>query len=119
MIKSLAENLKIGDTIVNCFMEKLVISNLIKVDSDNISDLIIYSVDTQLNTHKYSYQDVYLVDLYGESDEEKSWINWAKDNKDFLTTFDHITVVKTIYIQGFANGYEYKKQYTLEEMMQK
>jgi hypothetical protein len=115
MLKGLAQNIKLGDTVINCFGQKLVVNNIFV----SANDFIISAVDTGLNTHEYSYEDIYLEDLYGESDEEKSWVDWAKNNQDFISTFDHIGVLKQIYKQGFASGFEHRKQYSLEEMMQK
>ena len=115
MLKGLAQNIKVGDVVINCFGQKLVVNNIFV----SANDFIISAVDTGLNTHEYSYEDIYLEDLYGESDEEKSWINWAMKNKDFLMEFDHITATKAVYQQGFDEGFKYKQKYSYEEMMQK
>lgn len=115
MIKSLAYGIKIGDILYNVFMQKLVVSAIQQYHNGVVFTL----VDTGLNTHYYSYEDVYFEDLYGESDEEKSWINWAKNNKDFVETFDHLSTIKWIYQQGFAEGFVHRQKISFEEMMQK
>lgn len=111
----LASNVKVGDIVYNCFMEPLVVGSISQGDTN----LVFTVIDTGLNAHAYSYEDVYLEDFYGESDEEKSWIEWAKDNKDFFDTFDHIEASKEIYKIGFAHGFEYKRRISFEELMQK
>jgi hypothetical protein len=119
----LACGVNIGDTLYNCFMQPL-----------KVKDRITYSVDTYPSSrdikfivsdsnnghiHEYSHKDLYLADLEGECDEEKSWVNWAKDNKDFFEAFDHIETMKEIYKIGFGNGFDYKRQITYDEIMQK
>jgi hypothetical protein len=115
MIKSLADSIKVGDIVYNVFMQKLVVSSIVQENGG----LVFALVDTGLNTHYYSYEDIYFEDLYGESDEEKSWINWAKNNKDFVETFDHLSTIKWIYQQGFAEGFVYRQKISFEEIMQK
>jgi hypothetical protein len=115
MIKSLADSIKAGDIVYNVFMQKLVVGSISQEDGG----LVFTLVDTGLNTHYYSYEDIYFDDLYGESDEEKSWINWAKNNKDFVETFDHLSTIKWIYQQGFSEGFVYRQKISYSEMMQK
>lgn len=115
MLKYLADSIKVGDTVCNTFMQKFVVSSISQEDNG----LVFAMVDTGLNTHYYSYEDIYFTDLYGESDEEKSWIDWAKNNKEFVETFDHLSTIKWIYQQGFADGFVYRKKISHEEMMQK
>lgn len=119
----LAQDVNIGDTLYNCFMQPL-----------KVKDRITYSVDTYPSSrdikfivadannhylHEYSYKDLYLADLEGECDEEKSWVDWAKDNKDFFDTFDHIETIKEIYKIGFGNGFDHQKYVSYQEQMQK
>lgn len=115
MLKALAENVKVGDIVYNLFMQKLVVGYISQGDNN----IVFTVVDTGLNPHAYSYEDIYLEDFYGESDEEKNWINWAKNNKEFINTFDHLSTIKWIYQQGFADGFVYRKKISFEEMMQK
>lgn len=117
----LASNIKIGDIVYNCFMEHLVITSVYH-DLSNKSGfhrIVFGTVDTRLNKTSYDSNDVYLEDLEGESDEEKSWVSWAKDNRDFFIEFDHIETMKEIYKIGFGNGFEYRKKIKFEEAMQK
>ena len=66
----LAESIKLGDKIYNCFMEPLVVTSIY---NDPSKQKIVFStIDTRLNRAGYSYTDVYLEDLEGESDDEKS-----------------------------------------------
>lgn len=115
MLKSLAETVKVGDIVYNVFMQKLVVASI----SHGDTNIVFTVVDTGLNAHSYSYEDMYFEDLYGESDEEKSWISWAKNNKEFVETFDHLSTIKWIYQQGFAEGFVYRQKISHEEMMQK
>lgn len=117
----LAQSVKVGDTVYNCFMDKLVVSSILKeVGSNGAFDRIVFStVDTRLHNASYDPADIYFEDLYGESDDEKSWVEWAKNNRDFLYTFDHIETTKEIYKTGFCNGFEHKRKMSYEEMMQK
>lgn len=115
MIKSLADGIKIGDIVYDTFMQKMVVGSIDQNDNGRVFTV----VDTGLNPHCYSYEDIYFEDLYGESDEEKSWINWAKNNKELINTFDHISTIKWVYQQGFAEGFVYRKKISFEEMMQK
>lgn len=111
----LAKAIKVGDTLYNCFMDPMVVTSIYK-DNNNI---IFSTIDTKLYRRGYSYEDIYFSDLYGESDEEKSWINWIKNNRDTLDTFDDIENSKKMYKIGFANGFQYKHQISIEEMLQK
>lgn len=116
----LAMNVKIGDTIYNCFMDALVVSEIKKdIDNGRVHRIVFSTIDTRLNHASYESSDLYLPDLDGETDDEKSWVNWAKDNRDFLTQFDHIETTKEIYKIGFCNGFEYKRKVSFEELMQK
>lgn len=115
MIKDLAYGVKVGDIVYNTFMEKLVVGSI----SQSENNVVFTVIDTGLNAHSYSYEDIYLEDLYGESDEEKSWINWAKNNKEFVDNFDHLSTIKWIYEQGFAEGFVHRQKISHEEMMQK
>jgi hypothetical protein len=117
----LAQNIRLGDTIYNCFMDKLVVSSISKKvgDTGGFNNIVFGTVDTRLRNAHYDSNDVYFEDLYGESDDEKSWVEWAQNNRDFLYTFDHIETTKEIYKIGFCNGFEHKRKMSYEEMMQK
>lgn len=122
MRPDIALGIKVGDTVYNCFMEPLIVHENIVYTADTHPkhDYIKFVVkDVHHNMHNYACEDLYLADLEDEDDAEKAWVNWAKDNKDFFDTFDHFEVSKEIYKIGFANGFEYKKQLSFEEMMQK
>lgn len=111
----LANNIKVGDTIYNCYMDAMVVTSIYK-DKNRI---IFSTIDTKLYRSGYSSEDVYFSDLYGESDEEKSWIKWIQNNRGIIDTFDDIENSKKMYKIGFANGYTNKKIYAAEELMQK
>ena len=116
-----ALNIKVGDIVYNCFMDELVVTSRFDSISDNGSDIrnIIFStVDTRLSRSTYQFDDLYHKDLDGESDEEKSFISWAKENRDFFLD-DCFTLMKECYKQGFAMGFAHKRKITFEEMMQK
>jgi hypothetical protein len=122
MRHDLALNVKLGDTVYNCCMDALIVTGI---------DYVIYFVPIRFHTIEknssnlylsstaYNIQNLYLADLEGETDDEKSWVNWAKDNKDFLLTFDHLETVKEIYKTAFLNGFNHKQVTSFEELMQK
>lgn len=113
----LAKNVKVGDVVYNCFMDELVIT-LINKDV-NSTEIFFGTVDTRLHRASYSSNDIYLKNLEEESDDEKAWVNWAKDNRDFFDEFDHIETMKEVYKTAFCHGFEHKRKITFEEMMQK
>lgn len=113
-----ADTVKIGDILYNCFMDKLVVTS-IKKDLKNSHSIVFGTVDTRLYSTSYDSNDVYLEDLSEESDDEKSWIEWAKNNRDFFDEFDHIETMKEIYKTAFCNGFEHKRKISFVEMMQK
>lgn len=102
MKNHIANSVKIGDVVYNCFMEPLVVLD------KSINNLRFIVSDDKNKTHEYSSKDLYVNNLYGEDEDEKSWVLWAKDNKDFLYTFDHIETMKEVYKTGFTNGYDKK-----------
>ena len=113
----LANSIKIGDIVYNCFMEQLVITSISKDHSSK--NIFFGTIDTRLYRSSYESNDLYLKDLEDESDDEKSWVNWAKDNRDFFDEFDNIETIKEIYKIAFCNGFEYKRKIKFEEAMQK
>lgn len=116
-----AVGIKDGDIIYNVFMEQLVVRSYSwKFNSHGkIASITFHAADKNNQIHVYEYQDVYDKDMTWESDEEKSWVDWAKDNKDFILEFDHIESIKEIYKIGFANGFSHRKKLLAEEMLQK
>jgi hypothetical protein len=118
----IAQGVNIGDTVYNCFMEPLVVKDKIGYSLDtypNYEYIKFVVADNNNKEHNYLYGDVYLQDLEDEDDAEKSWVNWAKDNKEFFNIFDHIEASKEIYKIGYGRGFDYKRQISYEEMMQK
>jgi hypothetical protein len=117
----LANGVKLGDIVYNCFMDKLVVTSIHKdvADTGGFHKIVFGTIDTRLHKISYDSSDIYLEDLEGESDDEKSWVEWAKDNRDFFDEFDHIETMKEIYKMAFCNGFEHKRKITYEEMMQK
>jgi hypothetical protein len=114
----IANTVHIGDIVYNCFMEPLKVIERTDLLDDPHS--VKFKVkDPHDNDHDYDSNDLYLEKLDDESDEEKSWVDWAKDNKDFFELFDHISTMKEIYKIGFANGFEYKRQLKFMEAIQK
>jgi hypothetical protein len=111
----LAMGLKVGDKIVNVFMDELVIS---KIDHTyDPKPPVFIAVDTMLQNHYLWFDDMYYPDLSDLCDEEKSFVLWAKDNKQFIG--ENSRLLKSVYMQGFAMGFEHKKQISHEEQMQK
>lgn len=53
-------------------------------------------------------------------DEEKSYHEWVANNLEFLqSNKQHISVMKKVYMEGFAAGFQYLKQCRAEEQLQK
>lgn len=50
------------------------------------------------------------------SDEEKSFIEWMKT---VIIKNSDISIIRKAYLDGFAAGYQYKKIYNAQEMLQK
>jgi hypothetical protein len=122
MRPDIAMGIQPGDIIYNCFMEPLVVKEIVNtaLDSYPAKYFTQFTVtDARNKQHIYSCEDIYLKDLEDEDDAEKSWVGWAKDNKDFIDEFDHLTTIKEIYKVGFGNGFDHKRKLTFEEMMQK
>lgn len=116
-----AQILVSGDKVVDSFMTQLTVKSVKSVHNHNeeLLHILIITEDSDCKQDTYHHEDVYLPDLDGVSDEEKSWLNWAKENQDFLEEFDHLPSVRLIYMRGFADGYSYKKKISYEEAMQK
>ena len=111
----LALGLKVGDKIVNVFMDELVISNI--DDNYNPKPPVFIALDTMLHKHYLWFDDIYYPDLSDICDEERSFIFWAKDNRQFIG--ENSRLLKTVYMQGFAMGFEHKRKVSHEENMQK
>jgi len=111
----LAMGLKVGDKIVNVFMDELVIS---KIDhSYDPKPPVFIALDTMLQKHYLWFDDIYYPDLSDICDEEKSFVLWAKDNRQFIG--ENSRLLKTVYVQGFSMGFEHKRRISHEEAMQK
>lgn len=111
----LAMGLKVGDKIVNVFMDELVIS---KIDhSYDPKPPVFIALDTMLHKHYYWFDDIYYPDLSDICDEEKSFVLWAKDNRQFVG--ENSRLLKAVYMQGFSMGFEHKRRTSYEEQMQK
>ncbi|NBO99271.1 MAG: hypothetical protein EBU90_03970 [Proteobacteria bacterium] len=111
-----AKLVKVGDHLVDVFLDDIIITGIYRT-KDNI---LFSTVDTRVNQISLSYQDVYHKDLTDICDEEKHFLYWARDNKQAIdSNYIDIEIVKKAYISGFANGYNYKKSISFDELMQK
>lgn len=53
-------------------------------------------------------------------DEEKSYHEWVANNLEYLQqNKSHVSVMKKLYMDGFAAGFEYKKELQAKEWLQK
>jgi len=53
-------------------------------------------------------------------DEEKSYHNWVSNNLEFLqNNKQHVSVMKKLYMEGFAAGFQFKKELQAQEYLQK
>lgn len=122
MRSDIAMGVKIGDTVYNCFMEEFTIQEktVFTADTHPSYHYIKFVVkDKNNNIYDYACSELYLHDLLDEDDAEKAWVGWAKDNKNFFSTFDHIATNKELFKIGFGRGFQYQRQISYEEMMQK
>lgn len=110
-----AMKLNVGDKVVNCFMDELIISKI-----DNSYDPkppVFIALDSELQKHYLWFDEIYHPDLADICDEEKSFIMWAKDNREFIG--ENTRLLKTVYMQGFAIGFEFKRAINAQEQLQK
>lgn len=53
-------------------------------------------------------------------DEEKSYHEWVTNNLEYLSqNKQHISVMKKLYMEGFAAGFHFKKELQSKEWLQK
>lgn len=53
-------------------------------------------------------------------DEEKSYHEWVSQNLEYIQkNKQHIVVMKKLYMEGFAAGFQYKKIHNAQEWLQK
>jgi hypothetical protein len=53
-------------------------------------------------------------------DEEKSYHEWVSKNLEYLSqNKQHVSVMKKLYMEGFAAGFEHKKGISAQEYLQK
>ena len=54
------------------------------------------------------------------SDEEKSYHEWVTKNLSFISqNKQSINVMKKLYMEGFAAGWQYRKEFQAKEWLQK
>lgn len=54
------------------------------------------------------------------SDEEKSYNEWIKNNIAYIgSNKQHISVMKKLYMEGFAAGFMHKQKLAVQEQLQK
>jgi len=53
-------------------------------------------------------------------DEEKSYHEWVANNLEYLqNNKQHVSVMKKLYLEGFAAGFQYNKELQSKEWLQK
>jgi hypothetical protein len=109
-----ARNLKKGDIVYNCFMQPIVVQNYVAAHPFHI----VFVTDINSRTYECSFEDLYLENLDGEDDAEKSWINYAKTKLTWLSVTD-VLRMRNLYRLAFYDGFNHKLKYSYEEMMQK
>jgi hypothetical protein len=118
-----AIKLKTGSKVYDCFGNKLLVYavdfNLSFVDGKEKKTCFINTIDSKLDKVKLSHENVF-VDQEFLSDEEKIFVDWISNNKDFINrNQDVLHVINYAFMQGFAEGYKYKKLHTIQELMEK
>lgn len=54
------------------------------------------------------------------SDEEKSYHEWVSNNLEYIQqNKSHVSVMKKLYMQGFAAGFHFKKTLQAKDWLQK
>lgn len=54
------------------------------------------------------------------SDEEKSYHEWVSKNLEYLSqNKQHVNVMKKLYMEGYAAGWQQKKKYNAMEWLEK
>ena len=116
-----AQTLVTGDKVIDSFMTHLTVKSVKSVHNHNeeLLHILVITSDENGKQDTYHHEDIYLPDLDGVCDEEKSWLNWAKENQDFIEEFDHLPSIRLIYMRGFSDGFQYKRERTAEEYLQK
>jgi hypothetical protein len=118
-----AIKLKTGSKVYDCFGNKLLVYkvdfNLSFVDGKEQKKCFIHTIDSKLDKVKLSHENVFF-DQEFLSDEEKIFVDWISNNKDFVNkNQDVLHIISHCFLQGFAEGYKYKKKQTLQELMDK
>jgi len=117
-----AIKLKTGSSVFDCFGNKLLICNVsyrLRFNKEPKNECVVTVIDSKLNKKYYSHEEVFF-DQEFLSDEEKVFVEWISNNKEFVTkNQDIMHIISHCFLQGFAEGYKYKKQYNIQEMMQK
>lgn len=61
-----------------------------------------------------------MIDNFEICDEEKSYHEWVSQNLDFIqSNKQHVTVMKKLYMVGFAAGFNHKLKHNAQEELQK
>jgi hypothetical protein len=113
-----ALHIKVGDHLLNTFLDDVVVTSVYKEGGV----IVFGTVDTRLRQTAYSYDYVYLLDTGPNdiSDEESSFINWAKENRQGIEEqLENLDLIKQSYMQGFGMGFAHKKTMSHKELMQK
>jgi len=54
------------------------------------------------------------------SDEERNYNKWVSENLFYINQHKQsLSVMKKIYLDGFAAGWQFKKEYTAKEWLEK
>lgn len=118
-----AIKLKTGSRVYDSFGNKLLVCkidfNFIFNNGKEVKNCFIYAVDKKLDKVKLSYENVFLDEDF-LSDEEKIFVKWVSENKEFINkNQDILHIISHCFLQGFAEGHKYKKINTLQELMEK
>ena len=113
-----AQQVKVGQKLHNALLDEVVVTSIYS-PSDTGNVIVFGTVSTGLHKEGYSFEDLYY-DLEEICDEERSFVGWAKENREFiLDNEESFKVIKRAYMAGFGNGFANKQSYTYEEQMQK
>jgi hypothetical protein len=113
-----AQQIKVGQKLHNALLDEVVVTSIYS-PSDDGNVIVFGTINTRLHKEGYSFEDLYY-DLEEICDEERSFISWAKENREFvLENEDSFKLMKKAYMSGFGNGFAYRQKLSYEEQMQK
>jgi hypothetical protein len=113
-----AKQIKVGQKLHNALLDPVIVTSIFS-PSDSGDVIIFGTINTRLQKESYLFEDLY-DDLEEICDEEKSFMTWAKGNRELVVyNEESFRIMKKAYMVGFGNGFAHRQTHTYEEQMQK